>query len=94
MFEIVCLCINGDGSTRIGDGGGSDGDGGDDGSSFQHPLYILPCLSTRYISRTRLGKWSVKHALGWGINPVSTKLYLSDLKTPFEPRSKHCLLRF
>ena len=28
------------------------------------------------------------------INPLSTKLYLSDLKTHFLPRSKHSLLRF
>ena len=28
------------------------------------------------------------------INPLSTKLYLSDLKTHFVPRSKHSLLRF
>ena len=28
------------------------------------------------------------------INPLSTKLYLSDLKTQFVPRSKHSLLRF
>ena len=28
------------------------------------------------------------------INPFSTKLYLSDLKTHFVPRSKHSLLRF
>ena len=27
-------------------------------------------------------------------NPLSTKLYLSDLKTHFVPRSKHTLLRF
>ena len=27
-------------------------------------------------------------------NPLSTKLYLSDLKTQFVPRSKHSLLRF
>ena len=26
-------------------------------------------------------------------NPLSTKLYLSDLKTHFVPRSKHSLLR-
>ena len=28
------------------------------------------------------------------INPLSTKVYLSDLKTQFVPRSKHSLLRF
>ena len=28
------------------------------------------------------------------INHLSTKLYLSDLKTHFVPRSKHSLLRF
>jgi hypothetical protein len=28
------------------------------------------------------------------INPLSTKLYLSDLKTQVVPRSKHSLLRF
>ena len=28
------------------------------------------------------------------INPLSTKVYLSDLKTHFIPRSKHSLLLF
>ena len=28
------------------------------------------------------------------LNPLSTKLYLSDLKTHFVPLSKHSLLRF
>ena len=28
------------------------------------------------------------------INPLSTKLYLSNLKIQFVPRSKHSLLRF
>ena len=31
---------------------------------------------------------------GNGFNPLSTKLYLSDLKTHFVPRNKHSLLQF
>ena len=37
-----------------------------------------------------------KHlGMNWAwINPLSTELYLSNLKTHFVPRSKHSLLRF
>ena len=34
------------------------------------------------------------NSTGVHINPLSTKLYLSDLKTNFLPHSKHSLLRF
>ena len=38
--------------------------------------------------------WQYYVKYGKQINPLSTKLYLSDLKTQLVPPSKHSLLRF
>ena len=38
--------------------------------------------------------WSLYEDDRRKINPLSTKLYLPNLKTHFVPRSKHSLLRF
>ena len=56
-------------------------------------VYCVHKLSSFTAQKMLASATSFGNCLAWGhINPLSTKMYLSDLKTHFVPCSKHSLL--